>query len=137
MRPGDFSEQSFESGERALWQAPAVFPGRVGLPQNPGVRVGRNPPDGFGLEDADPHFEVGGLLDQDMFLGRKEPEQVAAVNPIFAIGQQIETGALGDQVELQLGVMMLGVGPPVLAVMPEVAVPFRRQMEVLAHDDKK
>ena len=67
----------------------------------------------------------------------KQPEQIAAPDLVFAVGEQVEAAALRDEVELQLGVMVHRVGAALLAVVPEVAIEFGRQLEVLAHDDKK
>ena len=133
VRGGDFGKQSVESREVALGQPPAVLTGGIGLTQNFCVRVGGNSPDGFGFEDADPHFEIGCLLDEYVFLRRKKSEQIATVNLVFAVGQQVETGALSDEVEFQLGVMMHGVGAPVVAIMPEIATEVGGQFELLAH----
>lgn len=135
-RGGDFGEQVFESREVALWQSPTVFTGGICLTQNFCVRVGGNSPHGLGFEDADPHFEIGCLFNEDVFLRRKKPEQIATANLVFAIGQQVEARALGDEVEFQFGVAVHGIAP-VVAVMPKVSVPFRRQVEALAHSDKK
>jgi hypothetical protein len=77
------------------------------------------------------------LFDKDVFLRGKQPEQVAATNLVFAIGEQIESYALRDEVEFQFRVVMHRVGATVMAVVPEVAIESGGSFELLAHDDKK
>ena len=72
-----------------------------------------------------------------MFLRWKQPKQISAPDLIFAVGEQIKSATLGDQIKFQFRVMMHRIGATVVAVMPEVAIKFGRQFEVLAHDDKK
>ena len=136
-RGGDFREQGFQPSQCRLRQPAAVFTSGICLPQNSRGRIRGNSPDGVRFGDSDPHLEVGGLLDEDMFLRGKQPEQIAAPDLVFAVGEQVEAAALRDEVKFQFGVMVHRVGAALLVVVPEVAIEFGRQMEVLAHDDKK
>ena len=52
-----------------------------------------------GTENADPHFEIGRLLEEDVFLRREEPDERAAGEFVTPIGQQVGAGAAGDEVE--------------------------------------
>jgi hypothetical protein len=47
--------------------------------------------------------------------------------------QQIESGASGDQIELEFGVMMHRVGAAELSIVPQVSLQSRGQFELLAH----
>jgi hypothetical protein len=137
LHGGDVGEEGFQFVESGLGQASAIFTGGVGLTQDAGGGIGSDLADGFGFYDADPHLEVGRLLDEHVFLRGEKPEEIATADLVFAVGEQIEAGAAGDEVELQFGVMVHGVGAPELAVVPEVSIEAGGQFEELVHDDKK
>ena len=136
-RGGDFGEQGFEPCKHRLRQTAAVFAGWIRPLQNCRVRVGGDPADGLRPGDTDPHFEVGRLFDEDVFLRGKQPEQIATADLVFAVGEQVEAAALRDEIELQFRVTMHRVGATVVTVMPEIAVQLGGQFELLEHGDKK
>ena len=136
-RGGNFRQQRFQPRKNRLRKTSAILTRRIRLAQNFGSHVRGQPPDGPRLRDANPHFEIGRLLNQDVFLRGKQPEQIAPANLIFAIGEQVKPAALRHQIELQFRVMMHCVRPAVMAVMPQVTIETGREFELLAHDDKK
>ena len=134
---GNFHQQDFQSRKFRLRQATAVFAGWVGFPQDSRARVCSQPPNGLWFGDANPHFKIDGLLYQHVFLGGKQPKQIAAANLIFAIRKEIEAVSLRHEVELQFGMMMHGIGATVVTVVPDIPVESSGQFKFLAHDDKK
>lgn len=114
----DLNEQRVEACKVALGQSAAVFTRGDLLSQDFRARICSYPPDGSGFGDANPHFEIECLLDEHVFLGGEKPQQIAVAYPIFAIGQQVNTGALCHEIEFQFGVMVHRMNPPEIAVIP-------------------
>ena len=94
-------------------------------------------PDGAAPEDDDPHLEVGSLFDKNMFLCGEEPEKVAAANLVASFAEQIGASTSGDEVQLELGMVMTPVGSGGVRIAPGHAIEFRRKIKMLQHGDKK
>ena len=94
MRGGNFGKQFFEPRENAL----AAGAGSIHRPGSAcrkilRVRVGGNPPDRRGLKTPI-HISKSRVCSiRTCSCAGKEPEQVAAADLVFAVGQQIEAGA--------------------------------------------
>ena len=93
-RGGDFGEQFVEPRERRWGRRRQYSPAGFACRKTcafASVAIRRT---ASGLKTPI-HISKSGVCSiEDVFLGREEPEQVAAANLVFAIGQQIETGAL-------------------------------------------
>jgi hypothetical protein len=136
IRRGDnFSKVPFQLSEGGVGQATTEFPGRIFLAENPDTSVSGNPGNCLGPENADPHLEVRRLLNQDMFLCREKPYQIAAPDFIFAVFEQVKPAARGDQVQFQLGMMVHGIAHP-MAVIPQVSIQTGGQIKALTHATK-
>jgi hypothetical protein len=80
---------------------------------------------------------VGGLVDQDVILTRKEPGQRAGRERIATVAQQVGGGAADDEVELELG-MAMGAGSHVADRVPNHAsIQASPNSEVVDHRKKR
>lgn len=134
---GNFGKQRFQSRKRGLWQASAIFANGIRGPQYSRARIGGKASDRFGAGDADPHFKIVGLADKNVFLRRKEPKQIAAMNLVFTVREQVQAAALRYEIEFQFGMVMHRISAALLTVMPDIPLQIGRKLEFLAHDDKK
>lgn len=87
--------------------------------------------DGAPLEDYDPHLEIEGLFDEDVFLRREEPEKIAATDLITTVAEKIRARALGDEIQFEFGMVMAPVGSSGVGIAPGHAIEFRRKIETL------
>jgi hypothetical protein len=79
-------------------------------------------------EDGNPHLKLLSLFDEHMFLGRKEPKQIATTNLVSPAPEQINSASLCNQVELQFGVMVRPVGIRKIRVTPDLPIERRRKL---------
>ena len=105
--------------------------------QQPRCGIGSDAADGFAAENGDPHFEVGGELEEHVLLGGEEPEEVAAADLVAPVGEEVGSGAAEDKVELKLGVVMLLVAVAGVSVSPSEAVEGVWDGKALAHRRQK
>ena len=134
---GELGEEVFKTREIARVEAAAGLAGEVALEQGAGGRVDGAGADGAAAEDGDPPFEVGCLLDEDVFLRGEEPEEVAAADLVAAVAEEVGAATAGDEVELELDVMVAAIGGGEVGIAPDVAVECGRELEALQHVDKK
>ncbi len=120
-----------------LGKAAAGFAGEAGLEQRTGRDVDGDVANHPAAEHADPHAEIWSLFNEDVFLCREEPEEVAAADFVTAVAQEVDAATSGDEIQFQLGMSVAAVGGGKVVVLPYPAIQFRRQMQMLTHDKKR
>ena len=97
----------------------------------------RDPSDQSGPEHRPPELVVGGLVDQDVILARKEPGQRAGRERIAPVAEQVRGGAANDEVDLELG-MAMRPGSNVADPVPDHAsIEASPNSEVVDHRKKR
>lgn len=99
-----FGQKIFEPFDVWLGETAAGILRLFFLQEGGGVGVNDGTADSAAAENGDPHFEIGGLLEEDVLLRGEEPKEVATADLIAAIAEQIGAGAADDEVEFELGV---------------------------------
>jgi hypothetical protein len=121
----------------------------------PGVETARELPDGIlcqqgsrvpgrrdlgdesGPEHCPPELVVGGLVDQEVILTRKQPGQRAGRELIAPVAEQVGGGAADDEVDLELG-MAMGAGSNVANFVPyHASIEAGPDSEVVDHHKKR
>lgn len=85
----------------------------------------------LGSPHEDPHLVIGRLFQQDVSLGRKEPDEAVAVEFIFAIVEQVRGATAQDEVHFQLSMCVTGEMLADVPVMPGSTVVASRQFQFL------
>ena len=134
---GELGEEIFKARKIARREAAAGLAGEVALEEGASVGVDGAGADGAAAKDGNPHFEVGCLLDEHVFLRGEEPEEIAATDLVAAVAEQVGAATAGDEVELEFDVMVAAIGGGEIGVTPDVAVLRGRELEALQHGDKK
>lgn len=94
-------------------------------------------PDCTTAKDGNPHFKIVRLLDKDMILGRKKPQEIATPNLIPALPKKVCAVTACDQIEFELCMGMAPVCGGLAVVTPDVPVELRGKMQPLNRHDKK
>lgn len=133
----NLGEQRIEPLQFVLREPAAGFAAELSSQQRPGRRVSCNAPYGAPAKDGDPHAEVRRLFDEHVILRGEEPEQVTSTDLVAAVAQEIDAQAAGDEVQFEFVVRVAPIGGSDMIVLPHAALQIGRQVEALAHDDKK
>ena len=120
-----------------LGQAAACFASDAGLEERSGGDVDGDAANHPAAEHADPHAEIWSLFDEHVFLCGEEPEEIAAADFVTAVTEEVYAATPGDKIQFQLRMSVAAVGSGKVVVMPETAIQFRRQMQMLTHDKKR
>lgn len=134
---GEIGEECSKTLHVLLREPSAGFKVAVGLKQGTRRYVDRDAADHAPEKDADPHAEVGGLLDEDVFLRGEEPEEIAAADFVAAIAEKIDAATVGDEIQFQFGIGVKAVGGGKVVVLPDAAIKPGLQMQMLTHDKKR
>lgn len=134
---GEIGEKISEALHVLLREAPASVAVDAGLEQRAGGDVDGDASNHPAAKDADPHAEVAGLLNKDVFLRGKEPEQVSSADFVAAVAEQVDAPAAGDEIEFEFGMGMATIGGGEIVVLPDAAIQLRLQMQMLTHDKKR
>lgn len=134
---GEIGKKIAEPLQILLSEASAGFAFERGLREGPSRRIESDPTNHPTAEDCDPHAEVGGLLDEDVILRGKQPEEVAAADLITAAPDEVDASTASYEVQFEFGVSMAAIGRGKVVVLPDSSVQFSWQMKMLTHDKKR
>jgi hypothetical protein len=134
---GEIREKIPEALHILLREAAACISIDGGLQQGASWNIDGDAADHSAAEDSNPHTEIRGLLDEDMFLRGEKPEEIAASDFIAAIAEKVDAAAASDQIQFKFGMSMTAVCRGKIVVLPDAAIEFGRQMQMLAHDKKR
>ena len=113
------------------------LPGGILREQGSRLLGRRDPSDESGPEDRPPELVVGGLVDQDVILTRKEPGQRAGRERVAPVAEQVGGGAADDEVDLELD-MAMGARSNVADPVPHHAsIEASPNSEVVDHRKKR
>lgn len=122
LRGGYLCKQRLHASDILLRQAPTAGLCRLILQQHVLGRINCGSPDQFLLEDGYPHLEVFGEVKQHMFLRGEQPEKITGADLVLAVAKQVSSRSSRDEVQLEFGVMMPGVGNDWVVITPDVSV---------------
>jgi hypothetical protein len=113
------------------------LPDGILLQQELRLPARRDPSDQSRPEHRPPELVVGGLIDQDVILKRKQPGQRPGREPIAPIAEQVGGGAADDKIDLELG-MAMGSGSNLADPVPRHAsIEASLNSEVIDHRKKR
>lgn len=126
-----------ESLHVLLCEAPASIALNVRLKQGTSWDINGSTANHPTAKNADPHPKIRCLFYENVFLGGKEPEEIATADLVAAISEEVDTTAASYKVELKFGVSMATVCRGKVVVLPNATVQLRLQVKVLTHDKKR
>lgn len=134
---GEIGEEPLDTLHVLLGEAAAGVAVHAGLNEGASGNVDGDAANHSAAKDSDPHAEVGSLFDEDMLLRGEEPEKISAADFVPALAEEIDAPAAGDEIQFKFGVGMTAVGGGKVVVLPDAAIEFGLQMQVLTHDKKR
>ena len=93
--------------------------------------------DKAGLEDDDPHGEIVGPIDENVFLFGEEPDHGTGEERDAAVAEEVGGLAGEDEVDLEFLVMMGGDGAKLAVGEEGEALGTGADLELFLHNDKK
>src|ERR1700744_2455364 len=105
-RSGDLAKKIFCPSDIAFREAAAEFSSGIGLEQDALFRRGGGFFDHASFENADPHLEIRGLLEQQVLLCGKQPEQIASPYLEAPVAKKVSSMPASYKIKLEFGVMM-------------------------------
>jgi len=94
-------------------------------------------PDEPGLEDDDPHGEIVGPINEDVFLSGEEPNHGTGKERDAAVAEEVGGFAGEDEVDLEFLVMVGGDGAELAVGEEGEALDAGADLELFLHGDKK
>jgi hypothetical protein len=133
---GQFSEEIIEAADVLAAEPPTGFHFERVLKQRAREGIDRAAANHATAIDRDPHFKGDRLLDEDMFLGGEQPEQISTLHLISSLTEQVDPDSTSNEVQFEFRVSVAFVSGSQIAISPDLTIEVLGEMQALNHRDK-